>query len=609
MKKALFLIPFLCFADGVIIPLPPSPEIKPVPLSLDYHKVNVKIKEQAASTVVDQAFINPYKQDIEGTYIFPLPQGAGISSFSLFQDGKKISGEILDKDKARKIYEDIVRRMKDPGLLEYIGGNLFKARVYPIPAKGKKRIELSYDEIIKADEGVCKYVYPLDIERFSENPIKEILINVEIKSDIPIKNVYSPTHNVKVERKDDYNVRVTYEENNKRPFFDFILYYTLDKKDIGVSLLTHKGDEDGFFLLLASPNQKKEESIPKDITFVIDTSGSMSGNKIEQAKSSLQFFLNSLKEGDRFNIIRFSSDVEPLFKEIGEASLENKEKARDFIKNIKASGGTNINDALLSSFIKQEKRPHIILFLTDGLPTVGETDIQKVTKNVKENNKASRIFVFGVGDNVNTNLLDLVSSENNGVSTYIREDEDIEAPISGLYKKVENPVLSDVSLSFGEISVYDLYPKKLPDLFFGSQIILLGRFKDYGKATLVLSGMMKEKKVYEYNVNFPKKEKDNEFLPHLWATRKIGYLLDQIRLKGENEEIIEEIKALSKKYGVITPYTSFLVIEEEERVIQERFKALSKQDVGKGAIKAAESMLALKEETIAKPSHYNVKYI
>ncbi|MEW6679716.1 MAG: VWA domain-containing protein, partial [bacterium] len=274
-----------------------------------------------------------------------------------------------------------------------------------------------------------------------------------------------------------------------------------------------------------------------------------------------------------------------------------------------ASGGTNINDALLSSFIKQEKRPHIILFVTDGLPTVGETDIQKITKNVKEKNIASRIFVFGVGDNVNTNLLDLVSSENSGISTYIREDEDIEGPISGLYKKVENPVLSDVSLSFGEVSVYDLYPKKLPYLFFGSQIILLGRYKGYGKATLVLSGMMKEKKVYEYKVNFPKKEKDNEFLAHLWATRKIGYLLDQIRLKGENEEIIEEIKALSKKYGIITPYTSFLVIEEEERVIQERFKALSKQDVGKEAVKAAESMLALKEETIAKPSHDNVKYI
>ncbi|MEW6104306.1 MAG: VIT domain-containing protein [bacterium] len=609
MKRLFFLIPFLCFADGVIIPIPPSPDVKPVPLSLDYHNVSVKIKDQVASTIVDQAFINPYRQDIEGTYIFPLPQDASISSFSLFQDGKKISGEVLDKERAKKIYEDIVRRMKDPGLLEYIGGNLFKARVYPIPANGKKKIEISYNEILKSEEGVCKYIYPLDIEKLSEKPIKEIFINIEISESIPIKSIYSPTHNIKVERKDDYNARITYEESNKKPSSDFILYYTLDSKDIGLSLLTHKEDEDGFFLLLSSPNQKKEQSIPKDITFVIDTSGSMAGNKIEQAKSALIFCINSLNQDDRFNIIRFSSDIEPLFKEINGATGENREYARKFIKNLKASGGTNINDALISAFTKEEKRPHIILFLTDGIPTVGETDIQKITRNVVENNKKSKVFVFGVGDNVNTNLLDIVSSENNGISTYIREKENIEEPISSLYKKIENPVLSDISLSFGEVSVYDLYPKKIGDLFFGSQIILLGRYKDYGKTSLVLSGMMKEKRVYEYNVNFPKKEKGNEFIPHLWATRKIGYLLDQIRLKGENQEIIDEIKELSKKYGIITPYTSFLVVEEEEKVIQERFNALSKEDVGKHAIRMAEEMFALKGETIAKPSSYDVKHI
>ncbi len=609
-KFILFLLwTSLVFSDGIIIPHPPSPEIKPIPLSVDFHNVSCKIKEGFVKTTVYQAFLNDYNQDIEGTYIFPLPKDASISSFSLFSDGKKIEGEILDKDKARKIYEDIVRRLKDPGLLEYIGGDLFKARVYPIPAKGKKEIEISYEELLKADENVFRYRYPLDVEKYSPKPIREVLIDVEIESSIPIKNIYSPTHNIKIEKKEDYYAKITYKETNTKPDSDFILYYSVDESFLGASLLSYRDEDDGYFLFLASPKEK-EEPFPKDITFTIDTSGSMRGEKLKQAKNALIFCIDSLNLEDRFNIIRFSSDVESLFEDMEPSEWENKNKAKRFIEDMSAGGGTNINDALISSFIKVQKRPHIIIFLTDGIPTVGERNVDLIIKNVSGKNKGSRIFVFGVGDDVNTRLLDTISQENKGFSTYVSPDEDIEGAVSGLYKKVENPAFSDISLFFSPIKIYDLYPKKLPDLFFGSQFIVLGRYKDYGMATVTVSGKMKEEiKTYEYNLRFSKKETKNDFIPRLWATRKIGYLLDQIRLFGESKEIIDEIITLSKKYGIITPYTSFLVVEEEPKRIEERFRVLSKTEVGATAVKDAKKVFALKEETLVKPSVEQVKYI
>jgi Ca-activated chloride channel family protein len=539
----------------------------------------------------------------------------------MFTDGKKLIGEILDKDKARKIYEDIVRRLKDPAILEYIGRNMFKARVYPIPAHDEKRIQLKYSQILKLDFGICKYLYPLNTEKFSPRPLNNVTITARITSKVPIKSVYSPTHDIKITKKDDYTVLVSYEADDVKPDKDFELYYTVSKEDIGLSLLTHKEKaEDGFFMVLISPKQEVKKAIKKDIAFVIDTSGSMAGKKISQAKTALKFCINSLNKDDRFNLISFSTEIEKFKPDLIEYNAESKEAALKFIDNLQARGGTNINDALLSALtLKSTKTtPYMIVFITDGRPTVGEQNIKKIVENINEANKQkSRIFVFGVGDDVNTHLLDKISSLNKGVSEYVRPDEDLEVKVSNFYTKISQPVLAELRLDFGKIIVKDIYPKILPDLFKGSQLIILGRYKNSGATTIDLIGNIEEEKhIYHYEGIFKDEVLDNEFLPRLWATRKIGYLLDEIRLHGENKELIDEIKHLSKKYGIMTPYTSFLVLEDEKvptpiiRQSQADFMVMKSISVGKRAVESAKKLHKLKKEKISiTPTLEIIKYV
>ena len=222
-----------------------SPEItrSPVALTVKYHRVRVTIDNQVAVTSIDQVFKNEYDADLEGTYIFPLPEEAAISDFAMYINGTRVSGEILDKEKARQVYEDIVRRMKDPGLLEYVGRNMFRARVYPIPKHGETRIELRYEQTLEYDSGVYRYVYPLDTERFSPGLLEEVTISAEVKSSVPIKSIYSPSHRVDI-IKEQFQASLSYEEDNVRPDKDFVLYYTVSEKDVGLNLLCFKNPPD-----------------------------------------------------------------------------------------------------------------------------------------------------------------------------------------------------------------------------------------------------------------------------------------------------------------------------------------------------------------------------
>ena len=224
----------ILFGDGFVIPNPHPGENIP-PLTVKYHRVTVDIVDQAAVTSIDQVFINNHHREIEGTYIFPLPAGASISEFSMYIGGKKVEGEILDKNRARRIYEDIVRRMKDPALLEYVGRNMFRARVYPIPAKGEKRIQISYSEIVKSEANLVHYVYPLNTERFSLHPIEQVSISVRVSSKIPISSIYSPSHKVSVRKEGEKTARVSFEASNVKPDTDFSLYYSLSGDEIGLS--------------------------------------------------------------------------------------------------------------------------------------------------------------------------------------------------------------------------------------------------------------------------------------------------------------------------------------------------------------------------------------
>lgn len=598
--------PVYVLADGFIIPQPRPGERIP-PLSVKYHRVTVDINGQLAKTSIDQVFINHHSMDIEGMYIFPLPEDAAISEFAMYVGDKKIEGEILDREKAQRIYEDIVRRMKDPAILEYVGRNMFRARIYPIPAKGEKRIQLSYTEILKSEARLVRYLYPLNTERFSYNPLEEVSVSVDIRTQIPISSVYSPSHKVSVRKIDKNQARVSFEDKNIKPDKDFLLYFSISEDDIGLSFVNWGSEEDKYFMFLASPSyvDKKEKVINKNVIFVLDSSGSMSGKKIVQAKEAARFVINHLEPSDMFSLIDFDDGVSFFSQEVVQASQGNIEKALGFVDDIEDSGGTNINEALLKGLkmVSQGVRPTYILFLTDGLPTVGVTDTAEILKNIgRANDKNSRVFVFGVGYDVNTELLDRISLDNRGTSVYVSENDNLEVAISQFYEKMSSPLLADLQVEFSGIDTKDIYPRILPDLFKGSQLIMIGKYRGKGPVTVKLEGKVgKETKQFVLR-NHPLAMDDTfNFLPRLWATRRIGYLLEEIRLHGAQEELIAEVTKLGIEYGIVTPYTSFLVTEREQHALDaaapEAQEALAaKRVTGAGAFRIAKATQVFKAQ-------------
>jgi Ca-activated chloride channel family protein len=566
-------------ADGIIIPQPPPDRpIVDVPyLTVKYHRVTVTIEDQVATTHVDQVFVNEARFEVEGTYLFPLPEEAAISDFAMWVDGQKLEGQVLKRDEARRIYEDIVRQRRDPALLEYVGRDAFQASIFPIPPGGERRVEIEYSQVLPMDNGLVEYVYPLNTEKFSARPLEEVVVNVTVHSNEPLKAVYSPSHDVDIERRGDHNATVGYEEYNVRPDRDFVLYYTVSPEDVGVNLLSYKpaGSSDGFFLLLAAPKVEVEDQqvIAKDVILVLDISGSMRGEKIEQAKEALNFVLDNLNDEDRFSIIAFSTSTRPYAR--GLVSAAERGEARDFVDRLEAGGSTDINRALLEALsMADDERPTILIFLTDGLPTVGEMDVDRIVGNVGDAAPQNvRIFPFGVGYDVNTTLLDTIAQNHRGASGYVRPEEAIDEKVSAFYAKVSTPLLANLAVDFGRIDVTDVYPYPLPDLFAGTQLVVVGRYRDGGDTGLTLQGEVNgQPQGFEYDSVSFHREGGDEFIARLWATRKIGYLLQQIRLHGEDDELVNEIVDLSIRYGIITPYTSFLV-EETEQALREEGRA------------------------------------
>lgn len=579
MKRLLGLIMIVvcgmqarALGSGLLIP---KDESIP-PLAIESQRVDIQIKDGTATARIEQVFRNSINRNLEAVYVFPLPENASISDFALYINGKRTSGELVEKDKARRTYEDIVRRMKDPGLLEHLGGNLFRVSVFPVPANGLQKIELEYSQTLAFDSGLYKYEYPLKTGDRSSRTLADFTVSVHLNSLLPLKNIYSPTHNVCISRKGDHEATIGFEEDKALLDHDFVLYYAVSKKEFGLNLLTHATrDDKGYFMMMLAPSVATPESVmSKDVTFVIDTSGSMAGSKLEQTKKALEYCVKVLHDGDRFNVIRFSTDVEPFRPTLQEVNAANRDAALAFMHKMEARGGTAINDALAAARAMNydNKRPALILFLTDGRPTVGETTADNILANMKkDNNTHPRVFVFGVGEDVNAHLLDKIANQNGGLPEYVAPNEDIEIKVSGLADKMSNPVLANVRLEVDKLKTSMIHPSTLPDLFSGNQITVFGRYDGSGDFVIRLSGDVNgTRREFIYEGTFPTVQSDNTFIPRLWATRRVGFLLDEIRLHGENAELKDEVIRLSREHGIMTPYTSYLVLEDDNAYAEHR---------------------------------------
>jgi len=595
MSLVVALCASVSLADGFIIvhhwpphpPHPPHPVPRPrpirsvhqwAPLTIRNHQVEVAIKGGVAVTEIDQTFHNPNNARLEGTYIFPIPKGAEIDRFEMDINGKLVEAELLEAKKARQIYEDIVRSMKDPALMEYADQRAFKVRIFPIEPNSDKRIRIKYTQLLESDSGLTSYIYPLNTEKFSAEPIKTVSVKVELETDRPIKSIYSPSHEVEINRKGKKKVVVGFETSNARPDTDFQLIYSEAPKeggDIGVGVRTYRDDESGYFMLLASPGDDLDEAkiVKKDVVFVVDTSGSMAGEKLKQAKKALTFCIDNLNKGDRFEIVRFSTEAEALFGKLVDADDDHREKASAFVDGFKPTGGTAIEEALLKAIAPgledgRKGRPYVVVFLTDGRPTIGTTNEDEIVKALdkKVSEATIRVFNFGIGTDINTHLLDRIAERTRAVSQYVLPEEDIEVKVSNFFSKITYPVLSELELKFTNVRVTERYPKHLPDLFKGQQLVVFGKYDGHGDSAITLSGTVNGKQVeHVFEASFAKKDRGEDYIPRLWAVRRVGYLLDQIRLHGEETELREEVTRLARQYGIVTPYTSYLIIEDEGR--------------------------------------------
>jgi len=609
----LFVVPFAMetIADGIILPDDPGRGW----LTVVYHDVDVRIRDGVVTTEVDQVFRNDTDGTIEGQYVFPLPPGAIVTGFSLWVDGEPMEAEILGAEEARSIYQNYVRQAIDPALLEYVGRDTLSLRIFPIPEGRERRIRISYSELLEADNGVYRYRYPLNTERFSARPIEHVSIDVSVETSVSLAAVYSPSHDLVIVREDETHASGAFEERHVLPTEDFLLYYAVTTDALGMTLLTYDDPtdgEDGVFMLIATPPNDSTDStaIPKDLVFVLDRSGSMQGDKIEQAKQALQYIVSNLNPDDRFAVVSFSDFNEALHNDLQAVSAGGAAEAVRWVEGISADGGTNIDAALqlsLSMFDSTEGRLKFLVFLTDGQPTVGEENPATIAAHAAEANDAqARIFVFGVGYNVNTVLLDQLAQENRGTTTYVLPGEDLETSLASFYRKIASPVLANITLridsTIGQVSTYDIFPRVLPDLFRGTQLVVVGRYRGTGTTQMTLSGRAQAADAAYAAIGvFPDRAIEAGFLPRLWAGRKIAYLLDQIRLYGESDELVDEVISLSQRYGIITPYTSFLV-DDDEMAREEMSGAVydaAAPAVGTSAVQGSSALRTLAEaETV-----------
>lgn len=625
----LLIIALPATAQDPVRPTPPIIPIPPVPppdwnfegLEIDYQRVDVNIKDQVATTHIDQLFVNNNDWILEGTYLFPLPQGATVSELTMWVDGEPIEAKILEAKEARQIYDEIVRQLRDPALLEYVGSSAIQANVFPIPPRDERRIEIEYSQLLPAENGLFHFIYPQSTDLYTNTALENQSIRVEVESNEEIRTIYSPSHPVAIDRDGEFRAIVGFEDEDVKPEQDFELYYSVDPGDIGLNLLSYKeSDQDGFFLLLVTPKVETDldQVVAKDVIMVIDVSGSMEGEKLSQAKNAAIFVADNLNPRDRFNIIAFSTGVRAFTRDLSQASDAG--NYEQFINGLEALGGTNISGALLEAVAQADSEPPTsIIFLTDGLATEGIIDTSRLLDTVADQTPENvRIFAFGVGDDVDTFLLDSLTQNHGGTTTYVRPGQQIDEAVSAFYAKVSTPVLANIELDFDDIQVEQMYPSSLPDLFAGNQLVLSGRYRNGGPATITLTGEVNgREQTFVYEDNLFRTTGGDDFIPRLWATRAIGNLLTQIRLHGEDPELVRSVVNLSTRYGIITPYTSYLIEEDDiftqtgrEIVIEEMEAIVSEPaDVSGGAAvdrAASQAEMAEAEAPLPAPTSFLV---
>jgi Ca-activated chloride channel family protein len=538
--------------------------------------VTVQVSGRVARVEVEEWFRNHGRALGEADYLYPLPSGAVFNNFSLFQGDKELRGEMMDAARARTIYENIVRSKKDPALIELAGHGLLRSRVFPIATGETRKITLRYSQVLQRAGDALQFKYAAGIAHTgtigNEVPLTrgreaaELAFQLVVEDGRSYGTPFSPTHELRVQRSGN-RIAVRPDETLTG---DFELFLPLVRGAVGMTMAAHRpSSEPGFFMLTLSPgNVDAAAAVARDITAVIDVSGSMSGEKMMQGRNALHALLETLNANDRFRLIAFSDQVRSYRPAWTVASSAAKNDARRWIDRLQAEGGTNIAGALREAFEAEsaEGRVPFVIFITDGLPSIGEQNPERIAARVEQMRGRARIFAFGVGYDVNTYLLDRLSAAARGSTQYVQPSEDVERAIGRLAQKIQRPVLTDLRIVNAPARLAEIYPEQLPDLFAGEELVIFGRYERSGSGPLTITGRRAGRtETFRTQVSLPAHTDENDFMPKLWAARKVGALAQQIKLHGENPELVETLRQTALRYGIVSEYTSYLVLEDEAR--------------------------------------------
>ncbi len=586
-------------ASQVVIPQSRSVAFDPVrtphPIVIESVTARVTIVDLTARTELDVVVRNPAPRQEEAVLLMPVPKGAVVGAFAFDGQSAEPTAKILDRDEARRIYDGIVRKLKDPALLEFAGSDLLRSSVFPVAAGGTQRIQLSFESLLEKDGARIDYVLPRS-ESLGQDATWSIDVGVRAPS--AISTVFSPSHRIISKRQGPARMAVRLAEASAHDPGSFRLSILLqDSDDVTASLFAYPDPAEGggWFLLMAGLppiDASARQGLRREVTIVLDRSGSMAGGKLDQARAAALQVVEGLADGEGFQIIDYASDVAQFAPSAVRKSAETTRETREYLATLRPGGGTNIHDALVEAL-----RPEpltgtlpIVLFLTDGLPTVGTTSEVLIRELVENGNRHHRrVFTFGVGGDVNAPLLDRIAEVSRATSTYVLPEEDVEVKVARVFKELFGPVLSDVELAtldeHGGIDtrrVRELEPSRLADLFEDDQLVVLGRYRGDAPLSFRLSGdWLGTNRGFAFHFDLSKATTKNAFVPRLWASRRIAELIDDVRQAGANvaaprtaaqdpfadprlRELREEIMRLSTRFGILSEYTAFLATEGTE---------------------------------------------
>lgn len=574
---ALLLSTASAYATGALFVRPLNSSQTHELMSIKTYDATVAIQDQIASTHIDQTFTNKTSARVEATFVFPLPETAVITELIYWFNGQKYRAALRESKAAQQAYNDKIRKYLDPALLQDLGNNVFKLNIAPIEPQSDVRFEITYAELLPYEFGSVEYRFPLKTTGLSPDALERVSLQIDARTGTEFTVFESPSHGNTAENKitkvTPQHYTVTFGDEHFTPSKDFVLKVAASRSNISMNILTYTPSPadsmgtDSFYAMWVPAPDNSTATLARNAVFAADVSSSMEGERLDKLKQAMHVFLDGMTEKDRFNILPFSTNVVAFKPDLVPATPQNIKDARTFVDKLGAAGLTNI-DAVLQQALSMTfstTASNLLVLITDGYPTWGELKEETIVEKVRTSNtQGVRIFPFGVGEDISKKLMTGIATPNGGYATFVQEFDSIPTLVRNFFMRVSKPVLSGLNIDYGGLQVYDVYARQLPDLFWGSQVLQFGRYRNGGSFPVQLTGTaVGEPLVLQQTVDFPTEVGGNRAVARLWANQKIQFLLAEIAAYGEKKELVDAVIDLSIRYGILTPYTALYADPDE----------------------------------------------